>query len=179
LYFCLADRYPFEGQPVEKMVAHQTKPPPPLAELNPDVRRELTAVVARLMQKSPPARFADAGEAARVLKPLAFVPTFRSVPLAPPAPLPRPSTPAPKLPTRERVAASEVTRDTKEMLAPPAEVTPPPSSQKPIPPFISSLPQLTESPTLWARILHWLRLALTCLGVLTMLYFAWWFFWRK
>jgi serine/threonine-protein kinase len=179
LYFCLADRFPFEGQPVEKMVAHQTKQPTPLAELNPDVRRELAAIVARLMQKSPHARFVDAGEAARALKPLAFVPAMRSVPLAPVAPLPRPSAPAPRLPTREKTAASEVTKDTKEMLAPPAEVTPPPFIKETSPPFISSLPPLTQSPTLWVRILHWLRLAGTCLAVLMMLFLAWWFFWRR
>src|SRR5438046_9549219 len=82
LYFCLADRFPFEGQPVEKMVAHQTKQPTPLRDLNPDVRKELAAIVERLMQKSPAARYSDAGQVVKVIKPLAFVPPKRSVPLA-------------------------------------------------------------------------------------------------
>jgi serine/threonine-protein kinase len=178
LYFCLADRFPFEGQPVEKMVAHQTKRPPPLAEFNPDVRRELAVVVARLMQKSPQARYVDAAEAARALRPMAFVPTKRSVPLAPIAPLPRPSTQAPKLPTRETTADEQITKDTKEML-PPSEVTPQPPGKEISPPFISSLPQLNESPSAWAKVLHLLRLLGTCLAILSMLFLAWWFFWRK
>jgi serine/threonine protein kinase len=106
LYFCLADRFPFEGQPVEKMVAHQTKQPTPLKELNLDVRKELTSIVERLMQKSPAARYADAGEVVKVLRPLAFVPTKRSVPLAPlpndrGVSAPRSPSSAPKLPVRE------------------------------------------------------------------------------
>jgi serine/threonine-protein kinase len=127
LYFCLADRFPFEGQPVEKMVAHQTKPPTPLRELNPDVRKELTSIVERLMQKSPKARYADAGEVVRVLKPLAFVPTKRSVPLAPlpndrAVNSPRSSSPVPKLPVREtRVESKPATHQATA----PAPVTPP------------------------------------------------------
>jgi serine/threonine protein kinase len=113
LYFCLAGRFPFEGQPVEKMVAHQTKQPTPLKELNPDVRREMAAIVERLMQKSPSARFAEAGEAAKVLKPLAFVPTKRSVPLAPMAHdrgayTPRSPTHTPNQPTRQIVATPDL-----------------------------------------------------------------------
>ena len=109
LYYCLADRFPFEGQPVEKMVAHQTKQPTPLKELNPDVRKELAAIVERLMQKSPAARFADAGEAAKALKPLAFVPSKRSAPLAPmPADrgvyTPRSPTQVPNAPIRAAMA---------------------------------------------------------------------------
>ena len=108
LYFCRADRFPFEGQPVEKMVAHQKKQPTPLRELNPDVRKELARVVERLMQKSPQARYADAAEAAKALKPLAFVPSKRAVPLAPKAPdrgvsAARPPIQAPNLPTRQVV----------------------------------------------------------------------------
>jgi serine/threonine-protein kinase len=83
LYFCLAGRFPFEGQPVEKMVAHQTKPPTPLRQLNPDVRKELAEIVERLMQKSPQARYAEAVEVGKALKSLAFVPSKRTVPLAP------------------------------------------------------------------------------------------------
>jgi len=92
--------------------------------------------------------------------------------------LPRPSTQAPKLPTRETTADEQITKDTKEML-PPSEVTPQPPGKEISPPFISSLPQLNESPSAWAKVLHLLRLLGTCLAILSMLFLAWWFFWRK
>jgi serine/threonine protein kinase len=130
LYFCLADRFPFEGQPVEKMVAHQKKQPTPLKDLNPDVRKELATVVERLMQKSPQARYADAGEASKALKSLAFVPSKRAVPLAPKAPdrgvsAARPPIQAPNLPTRQAVVATSVAPSSPVPRAPEPVVTSP------------------------------------------------------
>jgi serine/threonine protein kinase len=126
LYFCLADHFPFEGQPVEKMVAHQKKQPTPLRELNPDVRKELATVVERLMQKSPQARYADAAEAAKALKPLAFVPSKRAVPLAPKAPdrgvyAGRPASQAPTLPTRQAIVETSFAPPLPAVPAPPPE----------------------------------------------------------
>ncbi|MCS6850315.1 MAG: serine/threonine protein kinase [Gemmataceae bacterium] len=72
LYYCLAGRYPFPNMSaVEKMMAHQMKQPTPLRELNPDVPPELAAVVERLMEKNPEARFAGADEVMEALRPFA------------------------------------------------------------------------------------------------------------
>lgn len=72
LYYCLTGRYPFpEGTAVEKMMAHQMKQPTPIQELNPDVPDELVAVVERLMQKAPEARFGKTSDVIDALKPIA------------------------------------------------------------------------------------------------------------
>ncbi len=72
LYFCLTGRYPFpEGTAVEKMMAHQTKQPPPIHELAPDVPQGIIAVVEQLMQKSPEARFPSMAAAVEALAPFA------------------------------------------------------------------------------------------------------------
>src|SRR2546423_2919570 len=60
MYYCLSGSYPFpDGTAVEKMMAHQTKQPMPVKQRNPEVPDELAAVVERLMQKAPEARFAN------------------------------------------------------------------------------------------------------------------------
>ncbi len=60
LYFCLTGRYPFaDSNAVEKMMAHQTKQPPPIGEFAADVPEELIEVVDRLMQKNPGNRYPD------------------------------------------------------------------------------------------------------------------------
>ncbi len=72
LYFCLTGQYPFpEGTAVEKMMAHQTKQPPPIKDASRDAPDELVAVVDRLMQKSPEARYPSVAEAFEALKHLA------------------------------------------------------------------------------------------------------------
>jgi serine/threonine-protein kinase len=72
LYFCLAGRYPFpDGGAVEKMMAHQTKEPEAIADLNPGVPEALAAVVEKLMQKAPEARYGSTREVIEALKPLA------------------------------------------------------------------------------------------------------------
>jgi serine/threonine-protein kinase len=72
LYFCLSGRYPFpEGTAVEKMMAHQTKQPPSLAELCPELPAELVKVVERLMQKAPGDRFPNTDVALAALRPFA------------------------------------------------------------------------------------------------------------
>lgn len=74
LYFCLTGQYPFpEGSAVEKMMAHQSKKPTPIRELTADVAPEFTAVVERLMEKSPEARYGGADEIMEAVRP--FAPT--------------------------------------------------------------------------------------------------------
>jgi serine/threonine-protein kinase len=68
LYFCLSGQYPFpDGSAVEKMMAHQTKKPKAIAELVPDAPPRLVAVIERLMQKDPEARFPHANAVAEAL----------------------------------------------------------------------------------------------------------------
>ena len=70
LYFALTGRVPFpEGSAVEKMMAHQTKDPMPIAELAPDVPAGLTAVVARLMAKTVEGRYTGCDELVEALEP--------------------------------------------------------------------------------------------------------------
>ncbi len=71
LYYCLTGRYPFpDGTAVEKMMAHQFKPPTPLRELTtaPD---GLSDVIDRLMQKSPDKRYTGVDEVVEALSPFA------------------------------------------------------------------------------------------------------------
>lgn len=115
LYYCLTGRYPFpEGSAVEKMMAHQTKQPTPISSLNPQVAPGLAAVVDRLMQKKPEARFPSIAAALDALTPFAEafsvsrVAATRSEGAAgkparlprvpPPARVPSPAAPAPAAP---------------------------------------------------------------------------------
>src|SRR5947199_10640248 len=60
LYYCLTGQYPFpDGTAVEKMMAHQHRQPKSIKELAPEVPDALAAVVERLMQKAPDARYAS------------------------------------------------------------------------------------------------------------------------
>ncbi len=92
LYFCLAGRYPFpDGSAVEKMMAHQTKEPEALTDLNPEVPAELAAVIEKLIQKTPEARYGSTRELIEALTPLAGdVPVLPEHPLARPTPERRP-----------------------------------------------------------------------------------------
>jgi serine/threonine-protein kinase len=72
LYYCLSGQYPFpEGTAVEKMMAHQTKQPPPLSQLCPELPEELVVVIERLMQKAPPDRYANTADVLEALRPFA------------------------------------------------------------------------------------------------------------
>jgi len=72
LYFCVTGQYPFpEGSAVEKMMAHQTKQPPSIQQLCPELPADLVAVIERLMQKDPSARYASTAEALTALRPFA------------------------------------------------------------------------------------------------------------
>ena len=60
LYFLLAGEYPFpDGNAVDKMIAHQTQEPLPVASRNPRVPEGLSHLVEHLLRKSPADRPAD------------------------------------------------------------------------------------------------------------------------
>jgi len=132
LYYCLAGQYPFpELAAAEKMMAHQFKQPKPIGEIVPDLPAGLVAIVERLMQKSPEARYGSCGEVMETLRPFVKAPpasaatavsvaqpqsrpTEKSQPQAPviddtprpPSranllPLARPTAPPPALPSRQ------------------------------------------------------------------------------
>ena len=68
LYFLLTGSPPFtEGRLAQRLMAHQTKAPPPLAERRPGVPTSLAAIVMKLMAKRPDDRYQTAGEVADVL----------------------------------------------------------------------------------------------------------------
>ncbi|MBX7105886.1 MAG: serine/threonine protein kinase [Gemmataceae bacterium] len=72
LYYCLTGQYPFpEGSAVEKMMAHQTKSPPPIKQFNKDAPDGLVQVVERLMEKEPTARYTLMEEVVEALQPFA------------------------------------------------------------------------------------------------------------
>jgi serine/threonine-protein kinase len=105
LYYCLTGRFPFpEGSAAEKMMAHQFNQPTPIAELNPEVPPALAAVVERLMQKTPEARYGSVAEVVEALRGLAD-PVLRTAP-PPPAPV-APARPAarPTAPARDFAAS--------------------------------------------------------------------------
>ena len=150
IYFCLTGQYPFpEGTAVEKMMAHQTKPPPPIKEASPETPDELVAVVDRLMQKTPDARFGSVAEVVEALKPLATEPPtpgskYTAQPVvqvpangfAAAAPESTRATPGP---SRTAVAASSTpaTRSTSTPHAPPpSQPAAPPQSTRPTAPSI-------------------------------------------
>jgi serine/threonine-protein kinase len=72
LYYCLAGQFPFpcDGNPVKKMLAHQAEEPQPIRELNPEVSPRLSAILARMMRKSPQERFASTEEVVQALQSL-------------------------------------------------------------------------------------------------------------
>jgi serine/threonine-protein kinase len=69
LYYCMTGKYPFpDGTAVEKMMAHQTKQPTPIRELNPEIPEELATIVERLMHKTPEERYANVREVIEALR---------------------------------------------------------------------------------------------------------------
>jgi serine/threonine protein kinase len=71
-YFLLTGQPPFaDGSPIEKIIKHQTLPPPPLQAVRPDVPDDLARLVAKLLAKDPDDRVGSAAEVAAALEPLA------------------------------------------------------------------------------------------------------------
>ena len=106
LYYCLAGQYPFpEGTAAEKMMAHQFKQPRPIREIVPDLPEGLIAIVDRLMQKLPEARYASSSEVAEALRPFVKALPAGFQPAAPVAEQPRNSsveTTRPQAPSMDR-----------------------------------------------------------------------------
>jgi serine/threonine-protein kinase len=155
LYFCLTGQYPFpEGTAVEKMMAHQTKQPTAIKDFSPETPDELVAVVDRLMQKSPDARYGNVAEAMEALKSLASespqpgskytaqpVVQVPSNGLAAPVPeSARPTAPASRLTTTASSSAPARPSPASPAL-PPSQPSPPPTSTRPSsPPIPPGLP---------------------------------------
>ena len=134
LYFCLAGRLPFEGTAAEKLQAHRAKPPDPIRNHNPAVPEALAAVLERLMQKEPNARYADMNELIAALRPIAEPTSVSPIPSEPPAEL----SPAVESP----VVASQ---------APPATEVPPRKHAIPTPPELSATPFVPAAVALAAK----------------------------
>lgn len=67
MYFLLTGAPPFtEGRLAQRLMAHQTKAPPPLAERRPGVPTSLAAIVMKMMAKRADDRYQTAGEVADV-----------------------------------------------------------------------------------------------------------------
>lgn len=147
LYFFLAGQYPFpDGTAVEKMMAHQTKQPTPLGELNPNVPAELLEIVERLMEKDPAKRYANTAEVIQVLQPFAEGGAGTKPRIARPAS--RPNIPAqekslPPLPTPVAPSASfePVPRERDEASARLADLRRGGQQQAPQPPAAIPVPQ--------------------------------------
>ena len=72
LYHLLAGQPVFPGgTPLEKILCHQSNPPPSIRELRPDVPAELAAVIGEMLAKRPEERTQTAAEAALLLTPFA------------------------------------------------------------------------------------------------------------
>jgi serine/threonine protein kinase len=68
LYFLLTASPPFtEGTLAQRLMAHQTKVPPPLGDKRPDVPTSLAAIVMKMMAKRPEDRYQSAAEVSEVL----------------------------------------------------------------------------------------------------------------
>jgi serine/threonine-protein kinase len=158
LYFCLTGQYPFpEGTAVEKMMAHQTKQPPAIKDASPETPDELVAVVDRLMQKAPAARYGSVADAMEALRPLASespepgskyaaqpivqVPPNGLATLAPEVTRPAPA------PSRPAVAASTAA-PARPTAVPPAPPSAPPLSTRP-----AAMPASTQAMSARDRLL--------------------------
>ena len=68
LYFALTGHPPFtDGTLVQRLLAHQTKAPPPIRKQRPDVPESLVAIVEKMMQKRKDDRYQSAAEVAAAL----------------------------------------------------------------------------------------------------------------
>jgi len=68
MYFLLTGRPPFtEGTLAQRLMAHQTKTPPTVESLRPDIPLSLVVIVRKMMAKKPEERYSSAREAADAL----------------------------------------------------------------------------------------------------------------
>jgi len=129
-YFLLTGQLPFKATTVAgKLMSHQTKMPKALLSRRPDVSPELDAIITKMIQKRPSARFTTPQEVVEALLPWTNVPLpmpdvewFASEPGAFPA---QPSTPAKS--TQESPALK--TAQAMPSLEPPTVVPGPPPTE--------------------------------------------------
>ena len=82
-YLALAGHFPFDAELASAvLIAHVTKPAPPLLTRAPDIPRELAEIVDRCLAKSPDARFPDCASVAAALMQMA--PSVSRLTLGPP-----------------------------------------------------------------------------------------------
>ena len=72
LYYLLAGKPPFAGgTAAEKLLRLSSEDPPPLGQLRPDVPREVTDIVVRMMARRPDDRYQTMEDVVRALRPFA------------------------------------------------------------------------------------------------------------
>ncbi|VTU02112.1 serine threonine protein kinase : Putative serine/threonine protein kinase (Fragment) OS=Gemmata sp. Wa1-1 PE=3 SV=1: Pkinase [Gemmataceae bacterium] len=69
LFALIAGKPPFEGTTAQKLLQHQITTPPALSSLRPEVPPELSAVVARMLEKKPEDRYQTPAEVVAALAP--------------------------------------------------------------------------------------------------------------
>ncbi|MGH2496819.1 MAG: protein kinase domain-containing protein, partial [Ktedonobacteraceae bacterium] len=110
LYYLLAGRPPFEGEPMRLMNQHLTAPPPPITTFNAALPESVGVVLARALAKKPAGRFSSTADFAAAftqaeqdapanMRPFLSLPTLsqanRPAPYAPTALSPVANTPTP------------------------------------------------------------------------------------
>ncbi len=68
-YTLVAGAPPFGGTTTQKLLQHQMKTPPPLAQVDPTIRPEVSAVVAKMMAKDPAKRYQTPNDVIAALEP--------------------------------------------------------------------------------------------------------------
>lgn len=103
LYFALAARFPFEGEPASQLVAHLHDPViPPSVKARTDVPRDLEEVVLRALAKAPTDRYPDADALAKALAATSVAGRWTPPKSVPPPPISEP---------RLRIRSQEMTLD--------------------------------------------------------------------
>ncbi|OAI49933.1 hypothetical protein AYO44_18175, partial [Planctomycetaceae bacterium SCGC AG-212-F19] len=80
-FYLLAGAPPFTGSLPEKLMKHQTVPPPAIEDIRKDVPPAIAEVLKKMLAKRPPDRYRVPGEVAQALAP--FVPARRKSGLKP------------------------------------------------------------------------------------------------
>ncbi|UJR85596.1 serine/threonine-protein kinase [Sandaracinus amylolyticus] len=103
LYFALAGRFPFEGEPASQLVAHLHEPVvPPSVKAGAEVPRDVEEVVLRALEKDPARRYRDAEALAKALAATSVAGRW-----TPPKSVPPPRSSEPRM----RVHSQEMTVD--------------------------------------------------------------------
>ncbi|GCE24645.1 hypothetical protein KDA_01290 [Dictyobacter alpinus] len=133
LYQMLAGRVPFTGtSPVAVAIKHTLEQAPPLTRFNPQVPKNVEAVVMKAMAKSPKDRFDSAGTFAQALRQAVAEALGDRFPSVAPPPLGEHITPVLPL-TMEQVTDASPEQQTEEKEQQPAEAVEPTPAQEPDP----------------------------------------------